>query len=317
MQRIAVLSGILLVGGAMTAVTALSAQGLPGIEDIEQVSEHVYKIAGAGGNSIVFVRSGDVVLVDTKIPGQGEGILTQVRKISDLPIGMVINTHSHPDHIGSNAFFADQDGVQVVAQANTATRMAAGSGPFPPARVDQQFTTYRALGEGDEMIELFWFGAGHTDGDAFVFFPADRVMMAGDIYAWHMSPLIDPNSGGSMLALPTTLTAAYYNIPGAEKVITGHGDVQSREEFLSFVTFNRGLVQIAEQTVQTGGTEDDAMARLNAMPSFAVFMGADRLPGLEYGGTPRSRARINLRVAMAELRGEAAPLIMNLPPAEQ
>ncbi|WP_156169882.1 hypothetical protein [Aurantiacibacter luteus] len=59
------------------------------------------------------------------------------------------------------------------------------------------------------------------------------------------------------------------------------------------------------------------MARLNATPSFALFMGSEPLPGLAYGGTPRSRARINLRVAMAELRGEEVPLIMNLPPDQQ
>ncbi|GGD46412.1 MBL fold metallo-hydrolase [Erythrobacter arachoides] len=314
MRRLAILSGILLAGGAVSAVVA---QGLPGIEPIEQVSQNVWKIEGSGGNTVVFVRDSDVVLVDTKIPGQGEGILEQVRSITDLPIGMVINTHSHPDHVGSNGFFADDAGVEVVAQANTATRMRAGGGPFPPSRVDTTFTTFRAIGEGDDRIELYWFGAGHTDGDAFVYFPADRVMMAGDIYAWHMSPLIDPGSGGSMLALPTTATAAYYAIPGAERVITGHGDVRGRDEFLSWITFNRGLVQIAETTAQTGGSEDDAMARLNDTPSFAVFMGDQALPGLQYGGTPRSRARINLRVAMAELRGEEAPLIMNLPPDQQ
>ena len=314
MRRLAVLTGILLAGGV---ATALAAQGLPGIEPIEQVSDKVWKIEGAGGNTVVFVRDEDVVLVDTKVPGQGEGILAQVRSITDLPIGMVINTHSHPDHVGSNAFFADNPGVEVVAQANTAARMRAGGGPFPPSRVDTTFTTYRTIGEGDDKIELYWFGAGHTDGDAFVYFPEDGVMMAGDIYAWHMSPLIDPGSGGSMLALPTTATAAYYTIPGAARVITGHGDVRSRDEFLSWITFNRGLVQIAEQTVQTGGSEDDAMQRLYDTPSFALFMGAERLPGLEYGGTPRSRARINLRVAMAELRDEEAPLIMNLPPDQQ
>ncbi len=67
MKRMAVLTGILLAGGAVTAVVA---QGLPGIEASEQVSEHVYRVPGAGGNTVVFVRSGDVVLVDTKLPGQ-------------------------------------------------------------------------------------------------------------------------------------------------------------------------------------------------------------------------------------------------------
>ncbi len=314
MKRAAVLATI--VASGISAV-AVMAQGLPGIEDIEQVSEHVYKIAGSGGNTVVFVRSEDVVLVDTKVPGQGEDILAQVRSVTDLPVGMIINTHSHPDHVGSNAFFDQGDGVEVVAQANTAARMTAAGGPFPPNRVDTEFTTFREIGEGDDRIELHWFGAGHTDGDAWVYFPGEGVMASGDIYTWQMGVVIDTDAGGSMLALPTSATAAYYNIPGAERIVTGHGAVRSREEFLSWVTFVRGIVQIAEQTVQTGGTEDDAMERLNSIPSFELFLGPEQLPGLPYGGSKRSRARIDMRVAMAELRGEEPPTIMNLPPDEQ
>jgi len=312
MQRVAVLSAILLGG---VAVTGAFAQGLPGITEAEQVSENVWRIPGAGGNSIVFVRSEDVVLVDTKVPNSGESILAEIRKITDKPITTLINTHSHPDHVGSNAFFANDD-VQVVAQANTAARMKSEEGPFPPNRVDLEFSTYRQIGEGEDRVEVHYFGAGHTDGDAFVVFPEDRTMMAGDIYAWHMSPLIDPASGGSMLALPTTVTAAYYNVPEIDNVIAGHGGVHTREEFLSWVIFNRGLVQIAEETAQMGGTPEDALARLEGIPSFAIFMGDDLLPGLEYGGTPRGRAYINLMVAFEELRGEEAQLRMGIAPAD-
>ncbi len=313
MQRVAILSAIVLGG---VAVTGAMAQGLPGIEAAEQVSENVWRIPGAGGNSIVFVRSDDVVLVDTKVPESGAGILAEIRKITDKPVTTLINTHSHPDHIGSNAFFAENDGVQVVAQANTAKRMREGGGPFPPNRVDADFTTYRQIGEGDDMVELHWFGAGHTDGDAFVVFPSDRVMMAGDIYAWHMSPLIDPASGGSILATPTTLTAAYYGIDDVDTVIQGHGGTSTWEEFRSFMTFNRGLVQTAELTAQMGGTPADALASLEAVPSFAIFMGDEVLPGLEYGGTPRGRAYINLMVAFEELRGEEPQLRMGIDPSE-
>ncbi|WAT17746.1 MBL fold metallo-hydrolase [Aurantiacibacter sp. MUD11] len=313
MQRAVVLSAIVLGG---MAVTGVMAQGLPGIEEAEQVSENVWRIPGAGGNSVVFVRSEDVVLVDTKLPNSGESILAEIRKITDKPVTYVINTHSHPDHVGSNAFFAENDGVQVVAQANTAARMREGGGPFPPNRVDMEFTNYRAIGEGADKVEVHYFGAGHTDGDAFIFFPEDKVMMAGDIYAWHMSPLIDPASGGSMLALPTTVTAAYYNVPDAETVLAGHGSAHTREEFLSWITFNRGLVQVAEQTAQMGGTPEDALARLEGVPSFAIFMGDEPLPGLEYGGTPRGRAYINLMVAFEELRGEEAQLRMGIDPSE-
>ena len=99
MKRIAVLGAIVLSGLAAVGVTA---QGLPGITAIEQVSGNVYKIFGAGGNTVVFVRADDVVLVDTKLPNSGDAILAEVRKVTDKPIGMIINTHSHPDHMGSN-----------------------------------------------------------------------------------------------------------------------------------------------------------------------------------------------------------------------
>jgi glyoxylase-like metal-dependent hydrolase (beta-lactamase superfamily II) len=313
MQRVAVLSAILLGG---VAVTGAVAQGLPGIEEAEQVSENVWRIPGAGGNSVVFVRSDDVVLVDTKLPNSGESIMAEIRKLTDKPVTTLINTHSHPDHVGSNSFFADNEGVQVVAQANTAARMRVEGGPFPANRVDTEFTTYRQIGEGEDRVEVHWFGAGHTDGDAFVVFPEDRVMMAGDIYAWHMSGLIDPASGGSILAAPTTLTAAYYGIDDIDTVIQGHGGTSTWEEFGSFMTFNRGLVQVAEQTAQRGGTPEEALAQLESMPSFAIFMGDEMLPGLEYGGTPRGRAYINLMVAFEELRGEQAQLRMGIDPAE-
>jgi len=310
MKRIAVLAAVLTSG---VAFTGLMAQGLPGITDIEHVSGNVHKIFGAGGNTIVFVRENDVVLVDTKLPGSGDAIMEQVRKVTDLPVGMIINTHSHPDHTGSNSEMAgDDSGVQVVAQVNTAARMREGGGPFPALRVDSDFSNYMQIGEGADRIELHYFGAGHTDGDAFIVFPEARTMMAGDIYAWHMSPLIDPNSGGSMLALPTTLTGAVYGVENVDHVIQGHGAVSTWEEFKSFMTFNRGLVMTAEQTLQFGGDEQAALARLEGVPSFQIFLDHKIKPGLEYGGTPWARALINLTVAFQELRGEEPQLIMGM-----
>lgn len=311
MKRFAVLGAIVVSGLAAVGVTA---QGLPGITEIEQVSGNVYKIFGAGGNTVVFVRENDVVLVDTKLPNSGDAILAEVRRVTDKPIGMIINTHSHPDHMGSNNQMRalSGDGIEVIAHVNTERRMEAGGGPFGASPVDRSFSSTMTIGDGADQIDLYYFGAGHTDGDAFIGFPAARTLMAGDIYAWHMSPLIDPGSGGSMLALPTTLTAAYYSIDGIDHVIQGHGGVSTWEEFRSYMQFNRTLVATAEQTLQAGGTPEDALAALERYPSFAVFLDHQRKPGLEYGGTPWSRALINLRVAFMELRGEEPQLIMGV-----
>jgi glyoxylase-like metal-dependent hydrolase (beta-lactamase superfamily II) len=90
------------------------------------VSENVYKIFGAGGNTTAFVRSDGVVLVDTKLANNGAAILAKVREFTDKPVTMIINTHSHPDHMGSNNEINTARGsVQIVAQANSARRINA------------------------------------------------------------------------------------------------------------------------------------------------------------------------------------------------
>ena len=52
-------------------------------------------------------------------------------------------------------------------------------------------------------------------------------MGAGDIFAWKMAPLIDPMTGGSVIALPDTLEKAVKGIPNVDTVIEGHGDVNT------------------------------------------------------------------------------------------
>ena len=152
MKRYAILATIMAGGIAAAAL----AQGLPGIGATEKVSDNVYKIFGAGGNTTFFIRSDGVVLVDTKLANNGEAILAKVREVTDKPVTMIINTHSHPDHIGSNTEIDNaRGGVQVVVQANTAKRMAA----MPTnSKVTQSFDDRLTLGSGADRIDLYWFG---------------------------------------------------------------------------------------------------------------------------------------------------------------
>ena len=72
----------------------------------------------------------------------------------------------------------------------------------------------------------------------------------------------------------------------------------------------RALVAQAEETAQEGGTPEQALEALERNPSFAIFLDHQIKEGLEYGGTPWSRALINLRVTFQELRGETPTLMM-------
>jgi cyclase len=287
---------------ASLAVAGAAAQQqrprIPPTGAIKKVRDNLFVIPGAGGNTTVFVTQAGVVLVDTKLPGNGEAILNQVRTVTDKPVSTIINTHTHPDHIGSNDYFPAS--VEVVTHENTRKWMAANPrvASNPAAMPDRTFTDRLALGSGDDRIELYYFGAGHTNGDAFVVFPARRAMAAGDVFAWKMAPLIDPMAGGSVLALPGTLEKAVQGIQNVDTVIEGHGDVNSWDGFRNYVQFNRALVDAA--TAGNGKkTAEEVAAELK--PKFPLFMKEELLPDMEYGGTPWSRALINVNATFQEL----------------
>jgi cyclase len=299
MARRRLLPVIVVVGLAVAGAAAQQQRPrIPPTGTIKKVSDNLYVIPGAGGNTTVFVTQGGVVLVDTKLPDNGEAIVSQVRTITDKPVSTIINTHSHPDHIGNNDYFPAS--VEVVTHENTRKWMAANPrvASNPVAMPDGTFTDRMTLGSGDDRIELYYFGAGHTDGDAFIVFPARRAMATGDIFAWKMAPLIDPMAGGSVLALPGTLEKAVKGIPNVDTVIEGHGDVNTWEGFRDYVQFNRALVDAATTGMGKKTAEEIAT---ELRPKFPVFTKEELLTNMEYGGTPWSRALINVNVAFQEL----------------
>jgi glyoxylase-like metal-dependent hydrolase (beta-lactamase superfamily II) len=271
---------------------------IPPTGAIKPVRDNLYVIPGAGGNTTVFVTQAGVVLVDTKLPNNGEAILNQVRTVTAKPVSMIVNTHTHPDHIGSNEYFPAS--VEVVTHENTRKWMAANPrvASNPAAMPDRTFTDRMTLGSGDDRIDLYYFGAGHTNGDAFVVFPARRVMCAGDLFAWKMAPLIDPMAGGSVLALPGTLEQAMKGIANVDTVIEGHGDVNTWSGFRDYGEFNRALVDAATAGMGKKTAEEIAAG---LKPKFPVFTKEELLTDMEYGGTPLSRAVINVNVAFQEL----------------
>ena len=293
MKRLAILASLVAAG---MGAAGLHAQGQPPLGEPEQVAERVWKIYGAGGNTTVFVRGDGVALVDTKLANNGEAILAQVRKVTDKPVTLIINTHSHGDHVGSNAEIARRGEIEIVAQANTARRMAAMPNVGPASR---QFDDRLTLGNGADRIELHWFGAGHTDGDAFVVIPAERVMAAGDIFQMLAMPRIDRGSGGSALALPETLAKAQDAIAGVDKVIDGHGTtVHDWSAFRSYAAFTRTVADAARRAHADGASAEQALASLEANTAVRPFVDDAVLQGA------RGRALNAINAALQELRGE-------------
>ena len=299
MRRARVLALIVVAGFTVVTLAAQPQRPrIPPTGTIKKVRDNLYVIPGAGGNTTVFVTRAGVVLVDTKLANNGEAILSQVRSVSGHAVTMIINTHSHPDHIGSNDYFAPS--VEKVTHENTKKWMAANArvASNPAVMPTKTFTDRLTLGSDRDQIDLYYFGAGHTDGDAFIVFPALRAMAAGDIFAWKMAPLIDPMAGGSVVALPDTLERALKGIGDVDTVIEGHGDVNTWAGFRDYTLFNRALLDAAKAGLGKQSADEIAASLKQKFP---VFTKEELLTDLEYGGTPLSRAVINVNVAFQEL----------------
>jgi cyclase len=310
MTRAGVLTAIVLVGLGAAGVAAQRGPRIPPTGAIKQVKDNLYVIPGAGGNTTVFVASTGVVLVDTKLADNGAAILSQVKTITDKPVSMIINTHVHPDHNGSNDYFkAARPTVEVVTHENTRKWVEANPRANPAMKPDRTFADTMSIGRGKDQIDLYYFGPAHTDGDAFVVFRELRAMCIGDVMAWKMAPLIDPATGGSVIALPDTLEKAMKGIKNVDTVIEGHGDVNTWAGLGDYTRFNRALLDAAKAGLGTQ-TAEEVAATLK--PRFPVFTKEELLTGMEYGGTPLSRAVINVNVAFQELRGE--PVTTNFGP---
>jgi len=264
MMRALVLGALIAVGVAGAAVSGCRAkpEDGPKIAAIEKVKDNLYVIKGGGGNTAAFVTDTGVVLVDTKLPGWGQPILDKVRTVTDHPVTMIINTHAHPDHVRSNEFFPTT--VDIVAHENTKVIMQrmpgfkADNAKFLPKKT---FRDRMSVLDGEDRIDLYYFGAGHTDGDTIVVFPALRAAHFGDLFAGKYPPTVDTSGGGSVIAYPQTLSKAVAGIENVDTIITGHSDtVMTWDDLREYADFKAEFLTWAEQQVKAGTRPKDAAA---------------------------------------------------------
>ena len=278
----------------------------PKIIEVEKLKENLYVLKGGGGNTALFVTANGVVVVDTKLPGWGQPLLNKIKELTGKPVTVVINTHSHHDHTSGNVEFPAT--VDFVAHENSKPnmqQMRTYTGSLqPPVNVfkdsngrglpTRTFKDRMTLGSGNDQIDLYYFGRGHTNGDAWVVFPALRTLHAGDIFARKGLPFLDANTGGSGVAIADSLQKAHDTIKNVDTIITGHSTQMTWADLREYSAFNREFLNDVRVAKQAGKTVD-AVAGAWTMP--AKYVG--------YEAAQASRLKSNVQVVFDELN--AAP----------
>ena len=257
MRRVLVLGMVIVIGGLAT-LAAQPAADAPKVIEVEKVKDNLFVLRGGGGNTAVFVTANGVTVVDAKNPGWGAPILAKIKELTPKPVTMLINTHTHGDHVSGNVEFPAS--VEVVAQVNTKANME----KMPifkehnnAGMAKRTFTDKLTIGKGADQVDLYYFGPGHTNGDAFVVFPAHRIMHSGDIFAGKSVPLIDSANGGSMVRVSETLMKAHDGIKNVDTIINGHMPAQTTwADLKEYSEFNKDLVDWMRAGLKAGKTPE-------------------------------------------------------------
>ena len=134
------------------------------------------------------------------------------------------------------------------------------------------FTDRMTLGSGADRVELHYFGRGHTNGDAWILFPALRVAHAGDIFPGKNLPILDTNNGGSGVDMPNTLTRAHAALArDVDRIITGHSTVMTAADLEEYARFNREFLEFIRAGKAAGKTVDQLATEWQSPASYAGY----------------------------------------------
>lgn len=228
--------------GSAQQLTSQAAQPLkPEVPPIsvQNVKGNVYQLKGGmGANSGFFIGEKEVLAIDTKMTeDSAKQIIVEIRKLTPNPISYIILTHSDRDHV--NGLLGFPQGAAIISHEKTRVQMdkdfqsAQQRAYLPNITFSDRLSLYLGDALRGTRIDLLYFGPAHTDGDAVVYFPNEKVAFIGDLIFIGREQLIHRHKNGNSFGLVKALKAIL-NLD-AEIFVHGHGDLATKKDIQSLI----------------------------------------------------------------------------------
>ena len=244
---------------------------------VQKVTDNLWVIMSSdSGNVAVMPTSEGVLLVDDKFDQYGPDIVAKVKAISDKPIKYILNTHQHGDHTGGNAFMLTNTPAEILIHKNARANMVAGKQPGLP---QMTYADEAQVFIGGKEVSAHHLGRGHTNGDAVILFPSERVLHTGDLFVNGSAPFIDYSAKGSIVEWDKTLDRVLQL--DFDIVIPGHGPVAKKADLMKWRSSIAELKSRAKKACAGGTAGADKRLDLSGlgMDDSLGFMGRS-VPGM-------------------------------------
>lgn len=287
---------------ALLAPAAALAQAGSGIT-VRQLRPGIHVASGyENGNVLIVASDTGVLLVDAQSAKRVAALDSAVRRLSERPVRLVIDTHYHADHTEGNAHYRAQGatvlahravGVQaakdtVIAEWDDWHRTPLAAVAMPT----RDFADSLAFDFGAERVTVLHAPRAHTDGDAIVWLPRANVLHIGDILEVGAPPFIDWWAGGTLDGMVAAIDRVLALVNDATAIVPGHGAVSTAGDLRRY---RRMLVTVDGRVREAvrGGASRDAVVAARPAREWEVALGGERraqhFVRLVYAGAVRDR----------------------------
>ena len=259
-----------------------------------------YKIKMLRGDISIFTEKGGTIafypstegyiVVDSQFADSSKHLIDELKKTNDKPFKMLINTHHHGDHTGGNISFKDIV-EHVVGHENCLSnykRVAEQN-----KTVEKQLFQDMTFGDswkqkaGKERIRSYYFGAGHTNGDAIIHFEHANIAHMGDLLFNQLPPYIDRSAGANIKNWITVLQKTRKTFDKDTIFIFGHAAdpekvTGNKEDLVAFEDYLQKLLDFTAGEIKAGKSRDEII-KVKDIPGISwKNSGAERSLGAAY-----------------------------------
>jgi glyoxylase-like metal-dependent hydrolase (beta-lactamase superfamily II) len=273
---------------------------------------HAYVQATGGmciANAGIISGDRETTVIDALFsPAMTRALLEAVPGVAAALITRLINTHHHVDHTLGNAMFPADAEIVAHARAKAEMQRAGLSALDIIQRIAPHFrgeldgvrerlpdVTFNAhaleLRVGSRVVRLLHFGVGHTAGDVLVHLPEERVLFAGDLAFFYVTPLAHEGHIGRWIAVVERVLAGI----DADIIVPGHGPVAGKDELREML----GYLTLIHNGAKAAFQAD--------VPAAEAASAIDLGPYAQWGEA--NRIAVNVPRLYQEFRGELEALV--------
>ncbi|HYL98995.1 MAG TPA: MBL fold metallo-hydrolase [Blastocatellia bacterium] len=235
---------------------------------LEEIAPNAYAYTqphgelGVSNAGFLLDNDGGLAVDALLVPSMTRRFLEAIRKITTRPVSQLINTHHHVDHVGGSFLFED---AQIISHVHAREELLkSGLPPVPalkqliPAFADEYdqlktalpqltFEKRMVIHRANHEAELRHLGPAHTFGDALVYLAKEKVVFAGDIAFFQVTPLAYQGHVGSWIKVANRILKMDVDI-----IVPGHGPIGTKREMLEMRKYLVYLRREAKERFEAG-----------------------------------------------------------------